>query len=400
MFLHVACRCAAAPRLGGARAFFSSDSRPNAAAVRLSQALFDQPSTSPAWEANWNSVYAVDGDSAAPVKEAKSALSSAGGPGSAGAAKASLGRTRGAVAVARSAPGALGPHKLVIDDLPKGAGEDDVLQALAIDFDSTSPGAEMRRNATVAVVGGKALSGDATGATTLSELDVARVKTPSAGAAPASAPFAVEFFVDRLRGRQRLNAFAYFVTDNDVHAALGRAAKFGVYVRGQRCSLYPVTTKTVLFVAGLPFSDNDHALRHKLSLIRDFPKDYVVVAAQRGCTFLNFPTHEEAVAAFALLLKFGNATWERDVYVHWASEQRNERASLKELTAQVTRLQAENYRLRLELAERNLQLSHAAQAPLHDHDDVVVAGDQRVQAQQQTTATTTTTTTTTGPRSV
>jgi hypothetical protein len=399
MFVHVACRCAAAPRLGGARAFFSSDSRPNAAAVRLSQALFDQPSTSPAWEANWNSVYAVDGDSAAPVKEAtKSALSSNAGSN----AKASLlGRTRGTLgAAARSAPGALGPHKLVIDDLPKGTVEDDVLAALAIDFDSTSPGAEMRRNATVAVVGGKALSGDATGATTLSELDVARVKTPSsAGSAPGSAPFAVEFFVDRLRGRQRLNAFAYFVTDNDVHAALGRAAKFGVYVRGQRCSLYPVTTKTVLFVAGLPFSDNDYALRHKLSLIRDFPKDYVVVAAQRGCTFLNFPTHEEAVAAFALLLKFGNATWERDVYVHWASEQRNERASLKELTAQVTRLQAENYRLRLELAERNLQLSRAAQAPLHDHDDIVVAGDQRVQQQQQTTATTTTTTTT-GPRSV
>jgi hypothetical protein len=69
-----------------------------------------------------------------------------------------------------------------------------------------------------------------------------------------------------------------------------------------------------------------------------------------------FPSHEEALGAFAQLVDPSVIDiWGRDLIVRWGAELRHDRSNMRDLLSQVTRLQAENYRLRLELAEINLK---------------------------------------------
>ena len=72
-------------------------------------------------------------------------------------------------------------------------------------------------------------------------------------------PVAVERFGDVVRGRARRNYYVYFADAEQLRLVLQRAAKFGVYVGGQRCSLYPSSVKRTLFIGQLPHAIRDDA---------------------------------------------------------------------------------------------------------------------------------------------
>lgn len=273
-------------------------------------------------------------------------------------------------------PGALGPHKIVIEDLPKTATEQDIVRAVSHDHDVVE---KARLHASRAKKGhhskshkASALSGDATASNSLqSSLSSAALAAQSANSTAANdpssdssdqsiaAPFAVEIFSDRFRGRLRLNAFVYFVGENDVLGLLARSSKFGVYIRGQRCALYSATSKTCVFIGNIPHSvAEEPQLRDSLTRLGHFPADFSV-SLNKGFAFLTFASHDDALRAFGELVSTEALdVWGRDLVVRWGAEMRQERSNVRDLMAQVTRLQAENYRLRLELAELGLKQSN------------------------------------------
>jgi len=172
----------------------------------------------------------------------------------------------------------------------------------------------------------------------------------------------VEFFTDRWRGRNRQNAFVYFSSEKEVEHILARASMFGIILRGKRCSVYPSSTKSALFVGNLPWELTEEAqISHKLDQSEvSFPICAVEISldAQRrskGFAFFKFASHYDALVAYRALMH-DNRIFGRALLVRWASmvQQR----SIKETFHVIRKLQEENYQLRLDNEALRLKIQH------------------------------------------
>jgi len=248
---------------------------------------------------------------------------------------------------ATSVPGSLGAHKVVLEDLPQTATDEQVIAAMTMDFSlpkhSTSEAEEAGEEAATT-------SGD-----DVRETIVETVR-----------PVAVERFGDVVRGRARRNYYVYFADAEQLRLVLQRAAKFGVYVGGQRCSLYPSSVKRTLFIGQLPHAIRDDAHFRALlaPLGNPFPECAVELAMDensrhsKGFAFVRFETHDEALQGYQMIVNHG-----RDLgwVVRWAGASGKRQASMRQLMTQLARLQEENSRLRLDVAELRLRLEQAEQ---------------------------------------
>ena len=168
------------------------------------------------------------------------------------------------------------------------------------------------------------------------------------------------------------NAFVFFASESEVARVLSRAAKFGAYVRGQRCPLYASSAKRQLFVANMPYQfRDDEQVTQLLRQIPDFPIEECTVDLAidprhdnrpRGFGFFTFETHEAALRAFMLL--DGRRVANRRLKVRWGGSSKDRAAKMRslDLTAQIKQLQATNYRLRLEKTELELRLQRLLDA--------------------------------------